>query len=96
MSETLWLGLAVWAGLINAIACGLMGIDKRRARRQVDRISEWHLLVPVLLGGAPGSLAGMLLFRHKTRKRSFQAKWLLACLASLSAIGAGAWWLTQA
>jgi uncharacterized membrane protein YsdA (DUF1294 family) len=49
----------------------LMGIDKRKARRRGWRISESALFFWALVGGAPGGLAGMLLFSHKTRKAMF-------------------------
>ncbi len=44
-----------------------MGIDKRRARRHMWRISEKTLFFTALLGGSVGTLAGMYAFRHKTR-----------------------------
>lgn len=44
-----------------------MGIDKRRAIRHEWRIPEATLFLIALLGGSMGSIAGMQLFRHKTR-----------------------------
>ncbi len=49
----------------------LMGIDKYKARREKWRISEKTLLLSALLGGSIGTLLGMLLFHHKTRKPRF-------------------------
>ena len=57
--------------LINLLAFFLMGADKRRAKKALWRIPEAHLFLGALLGGSPGSILGMYLFRHKTRHTSF-------------------------
>lgn len=57
--------------LINLTAFALFGIDKRRAKKGKWRIPEATLLLSAVLGGGVGALAGMLLFRHKTRKPRF-------------------------
>ncbi|NGQ94455.1 DUF1294 domain-containing protein [Brevibacillus sp. SYP-B805] len=62
------LGLLV----INLYACGLAFVDKRAAQRNGPRIPEASLWLSALLGGAAGLLAGMLLFRHKTRHAAFR------------------------
>ena len=49
----------------------LMGIDKCKARKEKWRISEKTLLLSAALGGSPGTLLGLLLFHHKTRKPRF-------------------------
>lgn len=66
--------LAALAVVSSLWAFALAGIDKRAAGRGARRVSERSLILPVLFGGAPGLLAGMLAFRHKTAKRSFQLK----------------------
>jgi uncharacterized membrane protein YsdA (DUF1294 family) len=48
-----------------------MGIDKNRARKNRWRIPEATLLLFAFLGGSIGSLGGMYLFHHKTRKPKF-------------------------
>ena len=53
--------------LINLIAFALMGIDKAKARHHRWRISEKALFLPALLGGSIGAIAGMQVFRHKTK-----------------------------
>ena len=40
--------------------------------RQRRRIPENTLLLTAALGGTPGAIAGMLLFRHKTRHWQFR------------------------
>ncbi|MGN0593153.1 MAG: DUF1294 domain-containing protein [Ruminococcus sp.] len=59
--------LILYVVLINGIAFALMGIDKHRARKHRWRIPEKVLFLFVLLGGGAGGIAGMYLFRHKTR-----------------------------
>ena len=56
---------------INAVGVVIMLTDKRRARKKLWRIPESTLLTVALLGGSAGTLAGMRLFHHKTRKPKF-------------------------
>ena len=58
--------------LVNLTAFVLMGLDKRRARRERWRIPEKTLFFPAVLGGSVGAIAGMYLFRHKTRHWYFR------------------------
>ena len=46
--------------LVNLAAFSLMGLDKRRARRDQWRISEKTLFLPAVLGGSLGAIAGTL------------------------------------
>ena len=71
---------------LNLAAFLLYGWDKRAARLDRRRISERSLLLAAGLGGLLGAWVGMSVFRHKTKKRSFQAK-LLAVTACW--VGAG-------
>lgn len=57
--------------LINAAAFILMLADKEKARNYRWRIPERTLIGSALLGGSIGTLAGMYLFRHKTRHPKF-------------------------
>jgi len=52
----------------------LFGYDKFQAKRNGWRIPERVLLGLTILGGGIGGLAGMLVFRHKTRKNVFLAR----------------------
>lgn len=56
---------------INIIAFLAMWIDKKRAENGEWRISENGLFTLVLLGGGIGGIAGMYVFRHKTKKLKF-------------------------
>ena len=57
--------------IINAIGLVLMYADKQFARKNLWRIPEATLFTAALLGGCIGSLAGMYLFRHKTKHWQF-------------------------
>ncbi|MBP3475412.1 MAG: DUF1294 domain-containing protein [Lachnospiraceae bacterium] len=53
--------------MINFISFIVMGVDKRKAQKNLWRIPESTLFVLAIIGGSVGSIAGMHLFRHKTR-----------------------------
>lgn len=48
------------------------GWDKMSAAKDWRRIRERTLWILMILGGSVGGLLGMRIFRHKTRKLSFQ------------------------
>ena len=67
--------LAVWLGVASLWSFGLFGFDKWRAGRSGGRrIPEFTLALSCALGGWPGGLLGMLVFRHKSSKAFFQLK----------------------
>ena len=75
-----------WLGLASLGAFVLFGVDKCLAKRgSTHRISELTLLSICGLGGWPGGLLGLLVFRHKSAKLSFQLKFAVAfiCFALL-------------
>jgi uncharacterized membrane protein YsdA (DUF1294 family) len=57
--------------LINIAGFAAFGIDKYKAVHHRWRIRESVLFLFAILGGGVGCLAGMYLFRHKTRHLSF-------------------------
>lgn len=71
----------IYFGIVLAVmsvaAFVLYGSDKAKAKRGAWRISEKVLLSVSFFGGSVGGLAGMLLFRHKTRHWYFWAVNLL-------------------
>lgn len=50
------------------------GVDKRKALKHQYRITEGTLLTMTFFGGTIGSILGMLIFNHKTNKKSFVLK----------------------
>ena len=57
--------------IVNAVAFLLMLVDKQSARKKLWRIQESTLLLTAAMGGSIGSLAGMFVFRHKTKHLKF-------------------------
>lgn len=69
----------VYLIIINILSFSLYGLDKFLAILKKRRVAERILLLSSILGGFFGSIIGMLLFRHKIRKKRF---WIinLACI----------------
>lgn len=57
--------------LVNALSLLLMLIDKQKAKRGAWRIPEATLMGIAAIGGSIGAIAGMYLFRHKTKHPKF-------------------------
>ena len=57
--------------VINIITFLVFGYDKRQAKNNKRRISEFHLLLLTAIGGTIGGLLGMNFFKHKTNNFSF-------------------------
>ncbi len=53
--------------IVNIIGFAMMGLDKRKARKNAWRIPEANFFLTALIGGSIGTLCGMYTFRHKTR-----------------------------
>ena len=81
--------LGLYLLLVNGIGFVLMGVDKRRAKRDQWRISEKTLFLPPLLGGTVGAILGMRVFHHKTKHWYFC--YGLPALLVLQLVGTG--WL---
>ena len=64
--------LGIYLLAVNLWAFALMGIDKRRAKKDLWRIKERTLFLPVLLGGGVGGILGMKMFHHKTKHWYFR------------------------
>ncbi|MFP1680604.1 DUF1294 domain-containing protein [Alloalcanivorax sp. C16-2] len=75
--------------LMSALGFSLYGLDKRASTRGGWRTSEARLHLVELLGGWPGALLAQRVFRHKTRKTSFQLMFYAAVAANLIVL----WWL---
>ncbi len=57
--------------VINILGFLAMGLDKIKAKRGSWRIPENTLLMFTILGGGIGTIAGIYVFRHKTKKPKF-------------------------
>ena len=63
--------IVIYAAAINIAAFAAYGIDKQKAKRNNWRTPERVLIMLAVIGGSIGSLAGMIVFRHKTKKPKF-------------------------
>ena len=63
--------IVIYLVLVNAVAFLLMLADKLKAKRGAWRIPEATLMGIAAIGGSVGALAGMYLFRHKTKHIKF-------------------------
>ena len=63
--------LLVYLLLVNAAGFLLMLVDKIKARKNLWRIPEATLMGVAVIGGSIGAIAGMNLFRHKTKHAKF-------------------------
>lgn len=71
-SGSLWMLLAGYVIAMSFVAFCAMGIDKRRAKKDMWRIPEKVLFLLAVLGGSIGSILGMKVFRHKTQHWYFK------------------------
>ena len=92
MEVYLWRALLVWLVLVNLAAFVLMGVDKRRARRDLWRVPEKTLFLPVLLGGGLGGVLGMRIFRHKTKHWYFKYGFPALMILWIALLVCLAWW----
>ena len=63
--------ILIYLFAINLITFVTMYVDKRKAKWGKWRIKESTLFTLVFLGGGIGGIAGMYLFKHKTKKTRF-------------------------
>lgn len=82
--------LAWWLA-INVATVLLFGYDKAIAGGRRRRIPERTLLGLTLLGGSPGALLAMGLFRHKTAKPTFRRSVGIIVAVQLVAL----WWFAR-
>lgn len=58
--------------IINILGFLIMGLDKHKAKMGDRRIPENTLFTFTVLGGGVGTIAGMYVFHHKTKKMKFK------------------------
>lgn len=78
--------IVIYLLAINAITFLSMGFDKWKAKKGHWRTKEKTLLTLVLLGGGIGGIAGMYIFRHKTKKMRFYIGFPLILITQLVCI----------
>lgn len=80
----------IWLAAFNTVTFLAFGFDKWRAGRSGRRVAELTLAMLAALGGWPGGLTGMIVFRHKTAKWTFKLKYTLALIPFAAEIWV--WW----
>lgn len=78
--------LFVYFVLINIVTFFFFAIDKFKASGEYRRTPEKVLWLLSLIGGSIGALGAMHLFRHKTKKHSFQAVLLLIIVLQIALV----------
>lgn len=63
--------IIIYLVIINLIGFLAMGIDKYKAKKNYWRIPEGTLMMLAVLGGGIGTISGIYVFRHKTKKMKF-------------------------
>ena len=82
MDKYIWAVIAI-ANIATFLA---FGIDKAKAKKDRWRIPEKTLLLMGLCFGGPGQLAGMKVFRHKTKKWYFTVCGILFTIIQIAII----------
>ncbi|HEY1151171.1 MAG TPA: DUF1294 domain-containing protein [Pseudoduganella sp.] len=81
---TLWQGVLALYATASVLCFIASGLDKRAAVRGAQRTPERTLLLLGLFGGWPGGLVAQHVFRHKTVKGSFLARFWVTVLLNLA------------
>ncbi len=63
--------ICAYLAAVNLIAFAAMGRDKKAAQRGTRRTPEKTLFLLAVIGGSIGAMAGMKVFHHKTKHKSF-------------------------
>ncbi|MBR3242719.1 MAG: DUF1294 domain-containing protein [Parasporobacterium sp.] len=79
--------------VMNVVSFVLMGIDKRRARRGVWRISERTLFLTTACFGGLGGVLGMKVFHHKTQHWYFKVFFPVLLVVQIVLLAVGAYLL---
>ena len=66
-----WKNIIIYLLVVNVLGFFAMGIDKLKAKKGSWRIPENTLFMFTILGGGVGTIAGVYVFRHKTKKKKF-------------------------
>ena len=76
----------------SAATIVVYAVDKSAAKQGRWRVSETTLHLLAIFGGWPGALVAQQIFRHKSRKPSFQAAFLLTVVLNCALL----WWFWSA
>lgn len=82
----------IYLVVINIVGFLAMFIDKEKAKRGAWRIPEKTLFLLTILGGGIGTITGMYLFRHKTKKLKFTVGLPVILITEVALI---VYWITR-
>ncbi len=91
MDRKLIVIIAFYLLCVNLIGFIIMGLDKRRAKKNMWRIKEKSIFTAALLGGAAGAWLGMNVFRHKTKHKAFRYGLPAICIVQWALIAYLIW-----
>ncbi|MBP5165969.1 MAG: DUF1294 domain-containing protein [Oscillospiraceae bacterium] len=83
--------IAFYLLFVNLVGFAVMGIDKRRAKKNKWRVKEKSIFTTAFLGGALGAWLGMSVFRHKTKHKQFKYGLPAICIAQWAVIAFLIW-----
>ena len=83
---------ALWFAAFSTVTFLVFGFDKWRSGRAGQRVAELTLVLLGALGGWPGGLLGMMMFRHKTAKWTFKFKYAFALIPFATEVWAWLHW----
>lgn len=79
--------IVIYLIIINLLGFFMMWLDKQKAKKGRWRIPENTLFLYALLGGSIGTISGMYLFRHKTKKLKFTIGfWAILIIEVIAAV----------
>jgi uncharacterized membrane protein YsdA (DUF1294 family) len=76
-------GFWIFILVINAVTFFLYYYDKNQAGISGYRVSERTLMILAALGGSPAAFIAQRMYRHKTRKATFQLMFWLIVLVQI-------------
>ena len=83
--------ILLWCLAASVATVVAYGVDKSAAEQHRWRVKESTLHLLALLGGWPGAFIAQRMFRHKSRKPSFQAGFMVTVVLNCVALGLLGW-----
>ncbi|MGD9154427.1 MAG: DUF1294 domain-containing protein [Bacillota bacterium] len=81
--------------IFNLVGMIVVAVDKQKAVWRRRRIPERVFFIMAALGACPGIYGGCLLFRHKTKHKSFMWGLPVIFILQAAAIGWVCFWIGQ-
>lgn len=78
--------ILLWYLAASVATVAAYGFDKSAAERNQWRVKESTLHMLALLGGWPGAFIAQRMFRHKSRKPSFQVGFMITVIVNCAVL----------